>query len=321
MGVAPVITEKDFWVCWVLAHLFAVPDSVPGLVFKGGTSLSKVYRVISRFSEDVDLLLDRRDLGFGDDRDPGQAGSRKKADALIDELVAATVRHIDDVLRPRLASVFESSLGPQGEPWSLVVADDDPQTLDFHYPPSLPESNYGGVGYIRRKVRLELGAKGDQWPSERRTITPYAAEHFPDLFARAECEVSALTAERTFWEKATLLHAEHHRPLDKLAPEHGSRHYYDIVMLGRSAHGEKAIGDIDLLRSVVAHKSVFFRQGWASYETAVPGTMKLLPADDRRQELEADYRDMRLMFFDDPPRFSDLIDEVADLERRINAAR
>ena len=95
------IVEKDFWVCWTLKRLFSLPGDNPSLVFKGGTSLSKIYQAIKRFSEDIGLSFDRRDLGYVGDRDPQSAPSRKKKEKLIEDLVGAVTRHIQEVLMPR----------------------------------------------------------------------------------------------------------------------------------------------------------------------------------------------------------------------------
>lgn len=320
-GLASGIIEKDFWVCWTLKRLFALGDDA-GLapVFKGGTSLSKVYGVIRRFSEDIDLSFDRRSLGYIGVRDPEGAPSTKQANRLIENLVADVRRHIAETLLPRLAAAIATELGTPGT-WDLALDPRDAQTVIFRYPPSLAAHDYASLSYIRPVVQLELGARGDTWPAERRVITPYAAEEFPDFFkAASSCDVTVLAVERTFWEKATILHAEFHRPSDKPGVERISRHYYDLALLSESEHGASALRQLDLLESVARHKARFFPAAWARYNLAKPGSLRLVPPPERLPALVADYGKMAPMIFDTPPPpFSYLMERLTGLEARVNA--
>ncbi|TFE92851.1 hypothetical protein B5M44_25765, partial [Shinella sumterensis] len=214
-GVANTIIEKDFWVCWTLKRLFRLQkQDAATLVFKGGTSLSKAFGAIRRFSEDIDLSFDRAELGYTGDRDPEKQGiSKKQVNKLIEALVSDVERHIAEKLLPALRSAIVEQLGEPSEgQWSLEIDANDAQTVNFHYPPALSNSEYEGMAYITPRVKLELGARGDPWPTEQKIIHPYAAEDFPDFFKDPECTVTVLSAQRTFWEKATALHAEAHRP-------------------------------------------------------------------------------------------------------------
>lgn len=316
-GLANAIVEKDFWVCWTLKRLF-MPDAFPGLVFKGGTSLSKGYGAIERFSEDIDLSFDRAGLGYGGDKDPENAKSAKKAAKLIEQLVADVRAHVAGPFLAKLGEEIAEQLGPQGELWSLSIDPNDPQTVNFRYPSSLAKRDYADIAYVNPVVRLELGARGDPWPAEKRSIRSYAADERPDVFKAPACEVDTLAVERTFWEKATILHAEHHRPADKATGERMSRHYYDLAMLARSGILERALERLDLLSVVAYHKALFFRSGWARYDEAAVGTLRLSPSEQRRVDLAADYAKMRPMFFAQPPSFDDILAEVAKLEAVIN---
>ncbi len=322
-GVANTIIEKDFWVCWTLKRLFDLPEgAAASLVFKGGTSLSKAFAIIRRFSEDIDLSFDRADLGYTGDRDPEQEGlSRKKTGQLIDDLVADVEKHIAEKLLPALRAAIVQQLGePKNGEWSLSIDADDPQTLNFHYPPALPPGEYQGMAYITPRVKLELGARGDPWPAEEKVIRPYAAEDFPDFFEKPDTTVIVLSAHRTFWEKATALHAEAHRPADSPTPQYFSRHYYDLAMLLGSEEGKAASADLELLATVAKHKATFFRSGWASYETARPGTLRLMPSQERIKDLRVDYRAMAPMMFDDtPPTFEQVLARIEKLQAMINA--
>lgn len=315
---APAIIEKDFWVCWSLHRIYDVLRLRPQLIFKGGTSLSKAYAAIERFSEDVDLSLSRHDLGFTDERDPEEPGiSGKETRRRIDALVAACKAVICDQFVPELRRDFTSVIGSTG--WSVELDAKDPQTVIFSYPHSeLSERLPKG---IRPVIRLEMGARSDDWPAQERTIRPYAAEVFPDVFEVPSCQVHVLDARRTFWEKATLLHAEYHRPEDKSASKGLSRHYYDLYQLSLRDIGQEALEDLDLLARVVTHKRLFFSSAWAHYETAVPGGIHLVPFEARMDSLRADYALMREMIFGDAPAWEDIMAGLQKLEARINQTK
>lgn len=320
-GVADTIIEKDFWVCWTLRRLFEQPEDAPTLVFKGGTSLSKAFNAIRRFSEDIDLSFDRADLGYTGDRDPEKEGlSRKKVGQLIDDLVGDVELHIAEKLLPALRASIVRQLGePTNGEWSLEIDDADAQTVNFHYPTALAAAEYESMGYITPRVKLELGARGDPWPTEERVIRPYAADDYPDFFENPDSTVVVLSARRTFWEKATALHAEAHRPTESPAPQYLSRHYYDLAMLIDTDEGKAAATNFELLAQVAKHKAIFFRSGWASYATARPGSLRLLPDAARLKDLRTDYRAMAPMMFDQsPPSFDDILAKIAALQETIN---
>lgn len=321
-GVADTIIEKDFWVCWTLKRLFALQgEEFASLVFKGGTSLSKAYGAIRRFSEDIDLSFDRTDLGYAGDRDPEKEGlSKKKAAQLIENLVGDVERHIAEKLLPALRRAIVDQLGEsKDDEWSLEVDPTDAQTVNFLYPAALEATHYAGMAYITPRVKLELGARGDPWPTEEKIIRPYAAEDFPDFFADPDTSVVVLSARRTFWEKATALHAEAHRPIESPTPQYFSRHYYDLAMLLDTDEGKAAATDFGLLAQVAKHKATFFRSGWASYDTAKPDSLRLMPDEARIKDLRADYREMAPMMFDDrPPSFDDILAGIETLQEAIN---
>jgi len=301
--------------------LLSLQTRTASLVFKGGTSLSKAFNAIRRFSEDVDLSFDRTDLGYVGDRAPEKEGlSRKKAGQLIDSLVRDVERHIAERLISTLRVAIAEHLGATGNgKWSLEIDPNDAQTVNFHYPMALPTTEYESVGYITPRVRLELGARGDIRPTEEKSIRPYSAEDFPDFFDDPTTVVTVLSARRTFWEKATALHAEAHRPINSPTPQYFSRHYYDLAMLLDTEEGRAAATDFHLLAQVAKHKAAFFRSSWASYDTAAPGTLQLTPNESRRKDLLADYRAMSPMMFDEhPPAFSEILARLELFQGTIN---
>jgi hypothetical protein len=322
--VSAAIIEKDFWVCWTLKRLFSLPDPPAGLIFKGGTSLSKAYGAIERFSEDVDVSFQRADLGFGGQNDPAAATSRKQREQRLDDLAAACRAMVHDQLRPRLEASFTAALQtmPSPETWQLAIDTDDPdgQTLVFHYPGANTQASQAIPAYLRPQVRLETGARGDHWPAEDKEIVSYAAGTHPQFFRKPSCRVHVLAAPRTFCEKLTVLHACHHSPAARPLRSRQSRHYYDVARLYETGIGKAALHEPQLLRLVAAHQAAFFRTGWARYEEAVPGTLRLIPPDGRREELERDYEMMKEMIFGEPPSFAHILEVVAEIERAANSA-
>jgi hypothetical protein len=313
-GLDPVIVEKDFWVCWTLERLFSLPVIAPHLLFKGGTTLSKVYGVIERFSEDIDLSLSRDFLGFGGEKEPEKATSGTQKRKRIEELKEAFAAAMSAQVAPALRLAITDTIGDSG--WELLPSPLDPGTLDFQYPRSLPADN----PYIRPSVKIEMGGRNDTWPSETHTITSYVAEEFPDIFTTPEATVRVLAVERTFWEKATLLHDEYHRPAERSQGERISRHYYDMAMLARRADiTEKALGSPELLKRVTEHKELFYRYKWSRYDEATPGTFRLLPPEFRLAGLRSDYQAMSAMFFEGAIPFEEILSEIQNLEEQINS--
>jgi len=319
LGYSAVIAEKDFWVCWTLRHVFALKGQ-HRLIFKGGTSLSKCYRVIQRFSEDIDLAYHRDDLGFSGERDPALAPSRNKRQRLLDALSEKCAEVIAGSLLPALSVDCNQVLA--GQQWSLDLDHDDSQTLLFSYPLSLRQSAYGNLAYVKPSLRLELGARSDHEPAEDLVVRPYVEDAMPGSIADPDCLVHALAAERTFWEKATLLHVEAHRVAPETrGAERWSRHYYDVVMLWRSDVRRRALARIDLLESVAHHKEIYFPSTWASYKTARRGSLRLVPGNDALALLRRDYEKMGELLFDSPPAWEVLLGELREIEQAINRSQ
>jgi hypothetical protein len=313
IGINPVIIEKDFWICWILRQLFTINEFEGWLVFKGGTSLSKCFNLIQRFSEDIDIAVDFKKLGFIDKKDPCQAGlSYTKRAALLDEMLSACQNYISGRFLTILTARIESILGKKS--WHLRVSSDDPNTIEFEYPASTEIK----LDYIRPHVVLELGTHAEPVPNEKYEILPFVAEHFPQLFIEPRCSIATVVARRTFWEKATILHAEYHRPSNKQMPLRYSRHYSDVAAMSQNKVTDEALADIDLLKSVINHKSIFYRSNWAQYEQAYPGGFHLIPRSERVSAIRRDYREMSAMFFNEPPEFESILEQLLSLEKRIN---
>ncbi len=314
--LSPQIVEKDFWVCWTLKQLFTLQTIGEHLIFKGGTSLSKVFKVIERFSEDIDVSIDRGFLGFGGDNEPEAGSSNKEKQRRIDALRVACQQKIANELQPALEAVIRSKVRG-GEAWSLRAdaTDPDGQTLLFDYPSAWPAV---GVAYVRQTVKIEMGARADHWPCEAKSVAPYVAEEFPHVFRETSCAVKVLSVERTFWEKATILHAEFHRPSDKAMPDRFSRHYCDFYELIHRGVATSAAQRLDLLERVAQHKSLFFKSSWAKYGEATKGSLKIYPPDHRINVLREDCARMQEMFFGEPPEFNTMMAALKEWETQFN---
>jgi hypothetical protein len=311
--------EKDFWICWTLNELFALPEIGSHLTFKGGTSLSKVWNLIQRFSEDIDIIVDKAPLGFGGDASPDQAPSKKQRKARLDGLMAACREWVQGTLKSQLEARMKAALEASG--WKLEVDPDmaDGQCLLFHYPGAFTQTE---AGYVRPVVKIELGARSDDWPHETKTIQPYLTEVFPQLASGTPIKVQALAAERTFWEKALLLHEETYRPKDKPRKIRMARHYYDLWCLITHGVGESALRDPKLFDRVAAHREIFFHWSWMDYSTLKRGSIRLLPLESQIQDWRKDYHAMsEAMFFGEVPSFDEILSVVGEFQKRINSER
>lgn len=300
-GTTPAVVEKDFWVTWVLKQLFGDSQLSSLLMFKGGTSLSKVYGLIERFSEDIDLILDWRELS---DEDPLAERSKSKQDRLNKAINEKALDYIENQLIESITRVLGGVC--------RCEADTDPFVIKVNYPAAFSDT------YLRPEVRLEIGPLASWLPYEQRTISCYAAETFPDLFEQPKCDVKVIKAERTFWEKATILHHEANRPEGNEQPPRYSRHYYDLAKMAQSAVKDAALADPSLLASVVAFKQKFYPRGWAKYDLAVPGTLRLVPDGHVLDTVRADYAAMANMIFGEIPDLDDLLAVLRQLEDEIN---
>lgn len=306
MGTVAVV-EKDFWVCWTLKHLFEHPELSRQLIFKGGTSLSKVYGLIDRFSEDIDLILDWRVVSG--EQDPMAERSNTQQQALNAKLNENARVYIAEKLVPLLEQALGShcklEVNADEKDQGHVVRVEYPQTTD--------------VGALLPYIQLEIGPLASWLPHSAHEIQPYAAEDFPKQFDDPVCPVRAIDAKRTFWEKATILHHEANRPKSSTVPERYSRHYYDLCLMASDDKLKTtALSDLAMLEEVVRFKEKFYPRAWANYDAAKPGTLKLIPPDHVLNAMRKDYDAMQEMIFGRRPTFDEIIDSIAELETEIN---
>ncbi len=319
LHTVPVILEKDFWVCWLLDRIFSARHFGPEVVFKGGTSLSKVFGVIDRFSEDIDLCLPPSLLG-AEERDLDEAPNPTQRAKRMRRLQEACARSVEGEFRAALEASVRGRLDdPAGRAswldYRFDAATGSPLIL-FDYPAAVA----GSGGYIAQQVKIEVGSLTDQRPIGKHSVEALIARAAPGAFDDLRAEVVALEIERTFWEKATILHAEYHRPAEKPMRDGFARHYADFAAMWLHPAGKRAADRLDLLERVRQHKQRFFASAWASYETAARGSLRLAPPEPRVDELRRDYRAMEPMFLTNPVRFDDLLATLREAEDELNGS-
>lgn len=213
MGLTNAIIEKDFWVCFMLDYLFHRCEWKNHIAFKGGTSLSKSYGLIERFSEDIDLILDWRVIGFGLD-EPWEERSNTKQDLFNKEANSRTESFLKETFMPAVVADLQKELDTSVK---CYIDETDPQTVVFAYNRSFSDNS------ILPVIRLEIGALAAWTPAEEKPITPYAAKEYHKLFNEPSTNILTVLPKRTFWEKVTILHREAYRPEDKAFPTRYSR--------------------------------------------------------------------------------------------------
>jgi hypothetical protein len=312
-GRPPHLLEKDIWVVWCLRHLFAAPYA-SHLVFKGGTSLSKAYGVIQRFSEDVDLTYDIRVIAadlIGDAGTP-LPPSKSQEKKWSKEIRARLAQWVGTEVVPRL----QQDIQEQGLQ-ATVRSEDDKVFIDY-------ASLNSGTGYVPSAVMLEFGARSTGEPFELRPIHCDAAAHLPGVeFPEATPQV--MRAERTFWEKATAIHVfcaqGEFRGGDRFA-----RHWHDLTRLDAAGFADAAIADRALAEAVADHKSIFFAEKnikgeQIDYHAAVSGGLLLVPGDGALAKLAADYQHMvdDGLFLEEVESFDALLAKCQKIQDEANA--
>lgn len=310
--------EKDFWVCWTLGVLYhRLPQGGPRLLFKGGTSLSKAYGLIRRFSEDIDVTVFRDDLGQQATVSDLEALSGKKRGAKLDAIRNACQQYIIGPLRTALEAQLHEDTGGQG---AVLVDPDDPdqQTLLVSYP---AVTSAASDSYVRPVVRIESGAKSALDPNRLVTLRPYLADDvdMPDL---AVTDVRTIEPGRTFWDKVVIVHGLRRwferRGQLRQEGQRISRHYYDLYCLLQSEVGAATLADRALGTECVRHARLFFDRPDFDLASATPGTYTLVPHADMADALARDYRDMVGMIFGTPPAFDEVLASIAAIEAAIN---
>lgn len=303
--------EKDLWVCLSLELLFGSSKPPCAMTFKGGTSLSKAFGLIRRFSEDIDIVLAADGLGVDHDLEALRQLSGKQQRKAFEALSTAGAAY---VAGPLARHIRERLTGIEGVDVQVDVNDD--QTLLVSFP-----SVYGTRNdYVRSAVRIECGPRSAHEPATNSSVAPYVAKLLQSDLAVPD--VPTIKAERTFWEKVFILHGHHCRYRDEgVVPTERnrlSRHYYDVAMMLDTPAGANAVQDVALLDRVRSHNQLAFPSTWKRYDQGVPGSVLIIPQGEVRKAIEADYAQMQAMVFGDVPKFAWVLKQIARLQQHLN---
>jgi Nucleotidyl transferase AbiEii toxin, Type IV TA system len=309
--------EKDFWVCWTLNALYHErPKGGPRLLFKGGTSLSKAYGLIERFSEDIDVTVFRDDLDEAASVEELEALSNKKRRAKLDAIQDACRAYITGPLYQILGAQVADATDGAGRV-EIDAADPEGQTLLLWYPQVEPRDD----AYVRPAVRIESGAKSALDPHRAVSITPYVADEAARLDLMV-ADVTTIEASRTFWDKVVIAHGlrrwyERRRVL-RQEGQRVSRHYYDLHCLLAADVGRAALAETNLGADCVRHARMFFDRPDYDLASAVPGSFAIAPTGAMVKMLRRDYANTAAMIFGDAPNFEEIMASVHEVEQIAN---
>lgn len=328
LGISAEAIEKDIWVCWLLKQLFELPQK---MVFKGGTSLSKAFNLIDRFSEDIDITVDYQNFIHEIDL---KNTSRSQFKRVREELNTKLKEHINSTVVPHLKRKILIELPEKKFQLEL----EGTEKLHFYYPsvltnylltederPIMLEDESGYIllensKYLLGYVLIEFGIRNTTEPQAQQpieTLLLYAINDNQEL-QLPQTKISVLSPIRTFWEKATLIHVACHHNNLSANPSRLSRHWYDLAKLANSWVREEALNQFEQLEYVIEVKNVFYYD--KSYNQCTNGNFRLIPSEDGRKQLLKDYQQMNSagMFSKEPPKLDQILQTLSELERQIN---
>ena len=306
-SMAPFAVEKDWWVVQTLAVIYEM-DVAEHLIFKGGTSLSKAWKLIQRFSEDIDFALDRAFLGYNGELSKKERTALRKASGV----------YVAQTFFSELVAKFQEK-GFSGLRFELVdeVESDKDRTINVYYPNLI-----ASPGYLQPKIQIEIGCRSLIEPFTIQTFASLVDEEYADQdFAQAPIHVPTVNPERTFLEKIFLLHEEFQRPPEKMRVDRLSRHLYDVYKLSKTDFAEKALNDKQLYEKIVEHRYKFTRIGGVDYNLHQPQTINMLPIPQVIEAWKVDYKTMlELMIYEEnPPSFDEILNGLTKLKDKINS--
>lgn len=302
IGVPPQAVEKDVWVTLMLKMIFS-SELAPHFIFKGGTSLSKAFDLINRFSEDIDLGIDRRHLGFEGEWSKAQIRKLRRASHTFvsGELIELLKKQLDEY-------------GVDENLYELVVentqiSDQDPETILVNYK-SLYEENDNP--YLQPKVKIEVSARSLIEPYQKVGIQSWVDDQYSDApFTDGTFPVSATDPQKTFLEKLILLHEEFQKPTEKVRHFRMSRHFYDIGQILKTEHGILALANQELFESIIAHRKVLTPMKTTDYDTLTLESLEIVPQEAHWDNFKADYREMiGSMIQGESGEFEELLNEI-----------
>lgn len=303
--ITQVIIEKDLWNCYFLDYLFNRSKYRDFYIFKGGTSLSKCYKMIDRYSEDLDIVLDSKILKINLEEKIETLTSRNQKEKFINRINNEAMDFIEKILIPEMTKECKKEVGKE------LIFRLNREELAFYvkYPSSFSNE------YIKSEVKIEMSSLSAIIPTEMMIVEPYTNEVANDI-GKILFNIKCMMPKRTFWEKALILHQEANRVSGDF-PQRYSRHYYDLYKIYNSSIWNETINDIKLLDEVRKF-TMTFNRSWAHFEDAKPKTFKLVPNNIYLLGLKRDYEAMSQMIFGVAPNFNDIMEVIRKIEMEIN---
>ncbi|MBK9717952.1 MAG: nucleotidyl transferase AbiEii/AbiGii toxin family protein [Saprospiraceae bacterium] len=306
-GLPSVAIEKDWWITLALNASFSLSYS-KNIVFKGGTSLSKGWNLIERFSEDIDLAIDRKIFGFAGDISKTQIKNLRKQSC---EFISTTF--LDDLTKilTEWKAIDECRLIAQ----LIKDSDKDPQVIEIYYNSVIDTS-----AYLPQRVLIEVSSRSLMEPIEERKINSILSENFPQQsFVTVPFAIPTVLPQRTFLEKIFLLHEEFSQETEKIRIDRLSRHLYDLEKLMDTKHGIEALKNTVLYNNIVAHREKLNPLRGLDYDNHIPSKIKIIPPDEVLKDFERDYEAMSsFMIYGESLKFDHLIKRLLQLQIIIN---
>ena len=304
-GIRPDMVEKDFWVTWTLNRLFQDKSIANVLLFKGGTSLSKAFNAIQRFSEDIDLLLDLKEVS-----DPSETFAKERTRNAINVFKSKIDKKTSEYITTKLLPKIKDLIAPV---CSAETDLNDPKNLYIKYPAVFESGNY-----IRPNIKLEIGAFAEGTPFAHAQVQSYVAEKISSL-DETKSDIPTVSITRTFWEKITILHYLHFLPEDRQTPLRHSRHFYDLFMLANSEYKDEIFASSSLLTGIIAFDRKYYTKRGVNYDGMNLQTLQILPTQNRIPALQKDYELMSDMILGKKPSWDAIMDFLAQLEEKLHS--
>ncbi len=305
-GMNAFAVEKDWWVVQTLSAVFSTEVS-NNLVFKGGTSLSKAWNLIRRFSEDIDLAINREFFGFTGDLSKNQR----------DKLRKQSGSYVAHTFFPELKARFlEKGLSDARIELVEETESDKDRKINIYYPNVIPST-----GYLEPRVQIEITSRSLMEPFSIRSFASLVDEAWPESeFTQPPIHVPSVNPERTFLEKIFLLHEEFQRPPMKMRVARLSRHLYDLAILTKTEFAAKAFADPCLYETIVEHRHKFTRVGGVNYNFHNPQSINIIPHSEIIDAWKKDYKTMieQMIWGEEPPSFGTIIGELEILQEKIH---
>ncbi len=315
-GINQVAIEKDWWVTVTLKALFQT-DCRDFLIFKGGTSLSKGFNIIERFSEDIDLSISHSFFGIENTSKSQREKLRKMARAYIHNTLSS---QFDARLKEMGVSGYSienvSQIQDKNGEWNPIDSDKDPTVILLHYPSIIEDT----INYIPPRVKIEISCLSMDEPTETRHISSFIGNSFESEDTDAESLVRTVVPTRTFLEKLFLLAEEFQK--EKPRSVRMSRHLYDLEKLMDTKYGEEALSNRKLYDAIVEHRKTYYALKYINYDLHTPSTVNFMIPESAIQAWEDDYANMRRFFiYGKSLEFGALIQKMIELQERVRAMK